>query len=145
MSGTGGTGRNLAFSSSNWPWIFSFTTPDKRKSETQTGKNASGAQALMRHHRVVENMKFMRSIDSPVARKDNGITVEIMLRIMFCYAKSVYLYHFIGADGYNDEYLRSISMFRDIGTRAVELLGEDSELSDEVAECHAGAISFRLE
>ena len=103
------------------------------------------SEALMRHHRVVENIRFMRSIDSPVARKDNGITVETMLRIMLCYAKSVYLYHFIGADGYNDEYLRSISMFEDIGTRAVQLLGEDSELSDEVAECHAEAISFRLE
>ena len=46
---------------------------------------------------------------------------------------------------YNDAYLRSLAMFEDIGTRAVQLLGEDSELSDEVAECHAEAISFRLE
>ena len=30
MSGTGGSGRNLAFSSSNWPLIFSFTTPERR-------------------------------------------------------------------------------------------------------------------
>ena len=43
MSGTGGTGRNLAFSSSNWPLIFSLTTPESRNNETQTGKNASGA------------------------------------------------------------------------------------------------------
>ena len=43
MSGTGGTGRNLALASSNWPLIFSFTTPERRNNETQTGKNASGA------------------------------------------------------------------------------------------------------
>ena len=34
---------------------------------------------------------------------------------------------------YNDAYLRSLAMFEDIGTRAVELLSEDSDLSDEVA------------
>ena len=36
-------------------------------------------------------------------------------------------------------------MFEDLGMRAVELLGEDSELSDEVAEYHVEAISYRLE
>ena len=46
---------------------------------------------------------------------------------------------------YNDAYLRSLAMFEDIGTRAVELLSEDSDLSDEVAEYHAGAISYRPE
>ena len=51
----------------------------------------------------------------------------------------------VGADGYNDAYLRSLAMFEDIGTRAVELLGEDSDLSDEGAAYHAGAISYRLE
>jgi len=39
---------------------------------------------------------------------------------------------------YNDAYLRSLAMFEDIGTRAVEMLGGTPKY-------HAGAISYRPE
>ena len=66
------------------------------------------SEALERHHRVVENHKFMRDIKYP--DPDSGIKFEIAFNVMFCFAKSIYYHHFIGADGYRKDYQRAFEM-----------------------------------
>ena len=102
------------------------------------------SEALERHHRVIENYKFMTAISIPNANSE--IPDVVVLRVMLCYVKSVYYHHFIGADFYRDEYKRAFSMLEQLEEKAVPLSRDDSSgFSAEVRRVLAYARDNRLE
>ena len=102
------------------------------------------SEALERHHRVIENYKFMTAISIPNANSE--IPDVVVLRVMLCYVKSVYYHHFIGADFYRDEYKRAFSMLEQLEEKAVPLSRDDSSgFSAEGRRVLAYARDNRLE
>ena len=106
------------------------------------------SKALERHHRVVENHKFLTGISFP--NTNAGIGDEIVLNIMLCYVKSLYYYHFIGADGYREDYESALRMLKNLEKKAVSLSSQWSwkdatEFGDEVRRVLAYARDNRLE
>ena len=59
----------------------------------------------------------------------SGIPHELILNFMLCYARSIYDYHFIGADGYQADYQTSIMLFERLELKAMPLDLEDEDIS----------------
>ena len=125
--------------------IHDIITEYEPKSESWWRSAITLSEALERDHRVVENVNLMRDIKYPNA--DSGIEDEIIFNAMLCFVKSVYYHHFIGADGYREDYE---SAFKMLGTleKTVAPFNDSHKgtgFSDEVRRVFRYARDNRLE
>ena len=83
-----------------------------------------------------------------IPKANSGIPGEVILSFMLCYAKSLYYYHFIGADGYEANYQTSVMILERLELKAMPFLHEDEDssgFSAEVRRVLAYARDNRLE
>ena len=102
------------------------------------------ADVLINHTRVAESRRLTAvHVSGAAAALRHGHEVTFCLDL--CYAKSVFMCHFLGGDGYRDDYRKSVEMLEELANEAVLLFGEASQRAFEVRALRNFALDNRLE